>query len=104
MVRSPDGDTEILQGDCKWLPICLDYILWSAIDPLNEYRYTLKKRRSKRFPASLITDTDYANDLATKLLDALVQVASGIESMQRRRGILTYQLSRRNSHYIGSCS
>ena len=97
MVRSPDGDTEcfeikagVLQGDTLapyLFIICLDYVLRTAIDPLKEYGFTLKKRQSRRYPATFITDADYADDLAllsdttegaSKLLHALEKAASNI--------------------------
>jgi len=49
MVHSPDGEViaGVLQGDTL-VPylfiICLDYKLWSVIDPLNKYGFILKKR------------------------------------------------------------
>ena len=71
-VRSPDGDTEyfdivarILQGDTLApyiFIICLDYVLRTSIDKIRENGFELKKKRSRRYPAKTITDTDYAND------------------------------------------
>ena len=67
--------------------ICLDYVLRTAVDPLNKHGLTLKSRLSKRFPATLMTDADYADDLAlfsdtfagaTALLHALEEAASAI--------------------------
>ena len=74
MVRSPDGDTQffeittcVLQGDMIapfLFIICLDYVLKSSIDCSSNVGFTLKKRRSRRQPATYITDTDYADDIA----------------------------------------
>ena len=96
-VRSPDGDTEyfdivvgVLQGDT--LPpylfiICLDYVLRTSIDKIRENGFELTKKRSKRYPAKTITDTDYADDLALlantpnqaeTLLHSLERAAAGI--------------------------
>ena len=73
-VRSPDGDTEyfdidagVLQGDT--LPpylfiICLDYVLRTSIDKIRENGFELTKKRSRRYPAKTITDTDYADHIA----------------------------------------
>ena len=81
-VRSPDGDTEyfdivagVLQGDTLapyLFIICLDYVL---------------RKRSRRYPAKTITDTDYADDIALlantpnqaeTLLHSLERAAAGI--------------------------
>ncbi len=73
-VRSPDRDTEyfdivagVLQGDMLapyHFIICLDYILRTAIDKIRENGFKLTKKRSRRYPAKTITDTDYADDIA----------------------------------------
>ena len=96
-VRSPDGDTEyfdivagVLQGDTlapyRFI-ICLDYVLRTSIDKIRENSFELTKRRSKRYPAKTITDSDYADDLALlantpnqaeTLLHSLERAAAGI--------------------------
>ena len=69
-VRSPDGDTDVfdivagvLQAPYRFI-ICLDNILRTSIDFMKENVFTLKKARSKRYPAQTIKDTDYADDMA----------------------------------------
>ena len=46
--------------------ICLDYIIQTLIDLIKENGFTLKKKkaRSRRYPAEIMTGTDYADDLA----------------------------------------
>ena len=73
-VCSPDGDTEyfdivagVLQGDTLALYlfiICLDNVLRTSIDKIKENGFELKKKRSRRYPAKTITDTDYTDDIA----------------------------------------
>ena len=96
-VRSPDGDTDyfavvagVLQGDtlAPYLFIlCLDYMLRTSIDKMKENGFKLTKERSKRYHAKLITDADYADDIALlantpaqaeTLLHSLERAASGI--------------------------
>ena len=96
-VRSPDGDTEyfdivagVLQGDtlASYLfIICLDYVLRTSIDKIRENGFELTKKKSRRYPAKTITDTDYADDIALmanrpkqaeKLLHSLERAAAGI--------------------------
>ena len=60
-VRSPDGDTDyfdivagVLQGDTLALYffiICLDYVLRTLIDKIQENGFELRKNRSRRYPA-----------------------------------------------------
>ena len=73
-VRSPDGDTEyfdivagVLQGDTLapyLFIICLDYVLNTSIDKIKENGFEQTKKRSRRYPATTITDADYADDIA----------------------------------------
>ena len=62
--------------------ITLDYLLKTSIDENKDLGLTLSKQRSRRYPASKITDADYADDLvifadsrrnADKLLNILVE-------------------------------
>ena len=93
-VRSPDGDTEyfdivagVLQGDtlAPYLFIIgLDYVLRTSIDKIKEKGFELTKKRSRRYPATTITDADYiailANtpDQAETLLHSLERAAASI--------------------------
>ena len=73
-IRSPDWDTEyfdivagLLQGDTLapyLFIICLDYVLRTLIDKIKENGFELMKKRSRRYPATTITDADYADDIA----------------------------------------
>ena len=73
MVCSPDGDTpyfEIKTGilhNYTLAPflfiICLDYILKTSLDNNRDICFTLTERKSRRYPAEQITDTDYADDI-----------------------------------------
>ena len=96
-VRSPDGDTEyfdivagVLQGDTLapyLFIICLDYVFRTSINKIRENGFELTKKRSRRYPAKTITDTDYADDIALlsntpnqaeTLLYSLKRAAAGI--------------------------
>ena len=73
-VRTPDGDSDffevlagVLQGDTLapyLFVIVLDYVLRTSIDSNSELGFTLKQRQSRRFPATKITDADFADDLS----------------------------------------
>ena len=53
---------------CSFAPylllICLDYVLRTSIDLMKENDLTLKKARSRWYPAQTITDADYVDDSA----------------------------------------
>ena len=107
-VRSPDGDTEyfdivagVLQGDTLapyLFIICLDYVLRTSIDKIKENGFELTKKRSRRYPATTITDADYADDIAIlantpdistlegtslKLVDKFTYLGSSVESTEK---------------------
>ena len=73
MVRSPDIHTPyfeittgVLQGDTLapfLFIICLEYILKTSLDNNRELGFTLTERKSRRYLAEKITDTDYADDI-----------------------------------------
>ena len=74
-VRTPDGDTEpfqilagVLQGDTLapfLFIIALDYALRCAISGREEeLGFTLKRRASRRVPAKMMTDLDFADDIS----------------------------------------
>ena len=72
--HSPDGDTDffdivagVLRGDTLapyQFIIYLDYVLRTSIDLIKENGFTLKKARSRRYPAKTITDADYVDDIS----------------------------------------
>ena len=99
MVRSPDGDTRyfeittgVLQGDTLapfLFIICLDYILKTSLDNNRELGFTLTEKKSRRYPAEQINDTDYADNIAVTsntLKDAYTLLPK-IESAAREIGL-----------------
>ncbi len=91
-VRSPDGNTDyfdivawVQQGDtlapCLFI-ICLDNVLRTSIDKIQENGFKITKERSKRYPAKTITDTDYADDIAL-MANAPTQAETLLHSLER---------------------
>ena len=88
IVCSPGGETdfftfhaEVLQGDTLApfvFIIALDY----AIEGYEDLGFTLTERRSHRFPAVMITDTDFADDIAliSDNLDKAQSLLEGVET------------------------
>ena len=74
-VLSPDGETEffeilagVLQGDtlAPWLfSIMLDYVMRQAVgNDAQEIGFKLDHKRSRRYNPDIITDLDFADDIA----------------------------------------
>ena len=65
----------------------ITYVLRTSIDNIRESGFELTKKRSRRYPATTITDADYADDIALlantpnqaeTLLHSLERAAAGI--------------------------
>ena len=108
-VRSPDGDTEyfdivagVLQGDTLapyLFIICLDYVLRTSTDKIRENGFELTKKRSRRYPAKTITDTDYANDIAL-LGNTHNQAETLVQSLERAAAGIGLHVNAHKTEYM----
>ena len=108
-VRSPDGDTEyfdivagVLQGDTLapyLFIICLDYVLRTLIDKIKENGFELTKRRSRRYPATTITDADYADDIAI-LANTPDQAERLLHSLERAAASIGLHVNAHKTEYM----
>ena len=107
-VRSPDGDTEyfhivarVLQGT-RWLRISLsgglDYVLITSIDKIKENGFELMKKRSRRYPATTITDADYADDIAI-LANTPDQAETLLHSLERAAASIGLHVNAHKTEY-----
>ena len=108
-VRTPDGDTEyfdivagVLQGDTLapyLFIICLDYVLRTSIDKIKENGLELTKKRSKRYPATTITDADYADDIAI-LANTSDQAETLLHSLERAAASIGLYVNAHKTEYM----
>ena len=96
-ILTTDGETPsfpilagILQGDTLapfLFIIVVDYVMHISVDTTSENGYQLRPKRSSRYPAEFLTDTDIADDIALisqslehaqDLLQSLEQVSNGV--------------------------
>ena len=108
-VRSPDGDTEyfdivagVLQGDTLapyLFIICLDYVLRTSIDKIRENGFELTKKRSRRYPATTITDADYADDIAI-LANTPDQAETLLHSWERAAASIDLYVNAHKTEYM----
>ena len=108
-VRSPDGDSEyfdivagVLQGDTLapyLFIICLDYVLRTSIDKIKENGFELTKKRSRRYPATTITDADYADDIAI-LANTPDQAETLLHSLERAAASIGLHVNAHKTEYM----
>ena len=108
-VLSPDGDTDlfniyagVLQGDtlAPYLFImALDYAMRITIQTPTSYGLTLCKSRSRRYPAVVITDTDYANDIAP-LLDSIEQAELLLTQVENAAKLIGLHINETKTEYM----
>ena len=108
-VRSPDGDTEyfdivagVPQGDTLapyLFIICLDYVLRTSIDKIKENGFELTKKRSRRYPATTITDADYADDIAI-LANTPDQAETLLHSLERAAASIGLYVNAHKTEYM----
>ena len=76
-------NTGILQGDTLapfLFIIVVDYVLRMSIDTKSSKGYEIKPRRSTKYPAQYLTDTDFADDIAL-ISESLVNAQSLLQSL-----------------------
>ena len=108
-VRSPDGDTEyfdivagVLQGDTLapyLFIVCLDYVLRTSIDKIKENGFELTKKRSRRYPATTITDADYADDIVI-LANTPDQAETLLHSLERAAASIGLYVNAHKTEYM----
>ena len=108
-VQSPDGDTEtfdilagVLQGDTLapfLFIICLDYVLRTSIDESKELGFTLQKARGRRYPAEIITDADYADDLAL-FADTIEEATQLLHILEKASGDVGLYVNAKKTEFM----
>ena len=92
----------VLQGDtlAQYLfIICLDYVLRTSIDKIKENDFELKKKRSRRYLAKTITDTDYADDIAI-LANTPVQAETLLHILERAAADIGRHVNAHKTEYM----
>ena len=79
--------------------ICLDYVLRTSIDKIKENGFELTKKRSRRYPATTITDADYANDIAI-LANTPDQAETLLHSLERAAASIGLYVNAHKMEYM----
>ena len=108
-VLSPDGESDFfniyagaLQGD-TFAPylfiVALDYAMRIAIQNPTSYGFTLCKSRSRRYPAVVLTDTDYADDIAL-LSDSIEQAELLLHQVESATKLIGLHINETKTEYM----
>ena len=92
----------VLQGDTLApyiFIICLDYVLRTSIDKIKENGFELTKKRSRRYPATTITDADYADDIAI-LANTPDQAETLLHSLERAAASIGLYVNAHKTEYM----
>ena len=92
----------VLQGDTLapyLFIICLDYVLRTSIDKIRENGFELTKKRSRRYPATTITDADYADDIAI-LANTPDQAETLLHSLERAAASIGFYVNAHKTEYM----
>ena len=108
-VLSPDGDTDffniyagVLQGDTLALYlfiVALDYAMRIAIQTPTSYGFTLCKSRSRRHPAVVIADSNYADDIAL-LSDSIEQAELLLHQVESAAKLIGLHINETKTEYM----
>ena len=79
--------------------ICLDYVLRKLMDKIKENGFELTKKRSRRYPAKTITDTDYADDIML-LANAPAQVKTLLHNLEWAAAGIGLHFNAHNMEYM----
>ena len=92
----------LLQGDtlAPYLFIIgLDYVPKTSTDKIKENSFELTKKRSRRYPATTITDADYADDVAI-LANAPAQFKILLHSLERAAAGIGLHVNTHKTEYM----
>ena len=79
--------------------IFLDYGLRTSIDKIKENGFELTKRRSRKYPATTITDADYADDIAI-LANTPDQAETLLHSLERAAASIGLHVNAHKTEYM----
>ena len=91
--------TIILGCILSMLLSCLDYVLRTSIDKIEENGFELTKKRSRRYPAKTITNADYADDIAI-LANTPNQAETQLHSLEWAAACIGFHVNAHKTEYM----
>ena len=112
-ILTPDRETPyfsikagILQGDTLapfLFIIVVDYVLRMSVDTIANKGLEIKPRRSSRYPAEYLTDTDFADDIAL-ISESLVNAQSLLQSLEQASNCVGLYLNETKTEFVNMCT
>ena len=111
-IMSPDGETSpfyiaggTLQGDTLapfLFIIVVDYVLRMSVDNISSKGLEITPKRSSRYPAKHLTDTDFADDIAL-ISESLVNVQSLLHALEQASNCVGLYLNESKTEFFNMC-
>ena len=111
-ILSPDGETSpfsilagILQGDTLapfLFIIVVDYVLRMSVDNISSKGLEITPRRSSRYPAKHLTDTDFADDIAL-ISESLANAQSLLNALEQASNCVGLYLNESKTEFFNMC-
>ena len=79
--------------------ICLDYVLWTLINSMNENGLTLEKAKSRWYPTQTIKNVNYTDDIAL-LANTPAQAESLLHSLEWGAGGIDLHVNADKTEYM----
>ena len=112
-ILSPDGETPpfsinagILQGDTLapfLFIIVVDYVLRMSVDRISQNGLEITPRRSSRYPAEHLTDTDFADDIAL-ISGSLANAQLLLQALEQASNCVGLYLNESKTEFVNMCS
>ena len=112
-ILSPDGETPpfsinagILQGDTLapfLFIIVVDYVLRMSVDRISQNGLEILPRRSSRYPAEHLTDTDFADDIAL-ISGSLANAQLLLQALEQASNCVGLYLNESKTEFVNMCS
>ena len=108
-VQTPDGETDtfpilagILQGDTLapfLFILVVDYVMRISVDKSYDRGFLLEDRRGPRHPATYLTDTDFADDIAL-ISSTIANAQSLLNSLESAANCVGLYLNESKTEYL----
>ena len=108
-ILTPDGESDpfsilagILQGDTLapfLFIIVVDYVLRMSVDKINSKGLQITPQRSSRYPATYLTDTDFADDIAL-ISQSIDNAQSLLQSLEQTANYVGLYFNERKTEFF----